>query len=47
MQYNKEEVKNSKRIFKSATPKFDVSWYVKWTASVFILLVSKYILSDN
>tara|TARA_R100001463_G_scaffold134947_1_gene197644 strand:- start:518 stop:823 length:306 start_codon:yes stop_codon:yes gene_type:complete len=37
MQYNKEELKNSTRIFKSATPKFDVSWYVKWTASVFVL----------
>mgnify|MGYP003123045559 FL=1 len=37
MQYNKEELKNSKRIFKSATPKFDISWYIKWTASIFIL----------
>lgn len=31
------EIKNSKRIIKSATPKQDLSWYVKWTASVFIL----------
>jgi len=37
MQYNKEELENSTRIFKSATPKFDVSWYVKWIASVFVL----------
>ena len=37
MQYSKEELKNSKRIFKSATPKFDISWYIKWTASIFIL----------
>lgn len=37
VQYNKEELKNSTRIFKSATPKFDISWYIKWTASVFIL----------
>lgn len=37
MKYNKKEVQNSTRIFKSATPKFDISWYVKWTASVFIL----------
>lgn len=37
MKYNKEEVQNSTRIFKSATPKFDVSWYVKWTASIFVL----------
>ena len=35
--YNEEELKNSKRIFKSATPKFDISWYIKWTASIFIL----------
>jgi len=37
VQYNKEELKNSKRIYKSATPKFDVSWYIKWVASVFVL----------
>ena len=35
--YNEEELKNSKRIFKSATPKFDISWYIKWIASIFIL----------
>ena len=35
--YNEEELKNSKRIFKSATPKFDISWYIKWVASIFIL----------
>jgi hypothetical protein len=37
MQYNKEELQNSTRIFKSATPKFDISWYVKWVSSVFVL----------
>jgi len=37
MPYNKEELLNSKRIYKSATPKFDVSWYIKWVASVFVL----------
>ena len=37
MQYSKEELKNSKRIYKSATPKFDISWYIKWTASIFVL----------
>ena len=37
VQYNKEELKNSTRIFKSATPKFDISWYIKWTASIFVL----------
>jgi len=37
MPYSKEELKNSNRIFKSATPKFDVSWYIKWIASIFVL----------
>jgi hypothetical protein len=35
--FHPEELKNSKRIQKSATPKQDLSWYVKWTASAFIL----------
>ena len=37
MKYSKEEIQNSKRIFKSATPKQDLSWYVKWTSSVILL----------
>ena len=32
-----EEVENSKRIFKSATPKGTIDWYIKWAASVLIL----------
>ena len=36
--FDTKELKNSKRIFKSATPKYELSWYVKWTASFFILL---------
>jgi hypothetical protein len=32
-----QELKNSKRIFKSATPKYTVDWYIKWVASVFVL----------
>ncbi len=32
-----EELKNSDRIFKSATPKYTIDWYVKWFASAFIL----------
>ena len=32
-----EEIENSTRISKSATPKQDLSWYIKWTASAFIL----------
>tara|TARA_Y100000401_G_C8236137_1_gene180634 strand:+ start:306 stop:605 length:300 start_codon:yes stop_codon:yes gene_type:complete len=35
--FDKKELENSKRIFKSATPKYDISWYVKWIASAFIL----------
>ena len=31
------EIKHSNRIVKSATPKQDLSWYVKWIASSFIL----------
>ena len=37
MKFTKEEILNSKRIFKSATPKQDLSWYVKWTASTLLL----------
>lgn len=35
--YAKEELQNSKRIYKSATPKQTVDWYVKWSASVILL----------
>jgi len=35
--FSKEELENSKRIFKSATPKFDFSWYLKWISSAFVL----------
>ena len=31
------EIKHSNRVQKSATPKQDLSWYVKWTASAFKL----------
>jgi len=31
------EIKHSNRIQKSATPKQDLSWYIKWIASLFIL----------
>ena len=29
---------NSSRVFKSVTPKGDLSWYVKWIASFFIII---------
>jgi hypothetical protein len=32
-----EEVEKSKRIFKSATPKGTIDWYIKWAASILIL----------
>jgi len=31
------EIRHSERIYKSATPKYDASWYIKWIASAFIL----------
>ena len=34
---SKEELENSTRILKSATPKYTVDWYVKWCASILIL----------
>lgn len=35
--FSKEEIKNSTRISKSATPKYTTDWYVKWVASAFVL----------
>lgn len=32
------EIKNSTRIVKSATPKGDLSWYIKWFSSCLMLL---------
>lgn len=36
-EFHPDEIANSNRIQKSATPKHDTSWYVKWVASCFIL----------
>jgi|TARA_B110000285_G_scaffold193566_1_gene222664 fatty-acid desaturase len=36
-QFNKEELEKSNRIFKSATPKYTIDWYLKWVASSFVL----------
>ena len=33
-----KELKNSNRIMKSATPKYTLDWYIKWIASVFVLV---------
>ena len=35
--FTNEEIKNSTRISKSATPKYTIDWYVKWVASSFVL----------
>lgn len=35
--FSPEEIENSKRIFKSATPKYTLDWYLKWISSFFIL----------
>jgi hypothetical protein len=35
--FTEEELANSKRIFKSATPKYTLDWYVKWIASIMVL----------
>ena len=37
-EYSIEEIKHSNQILKSATPKGDLSWYVKWISSMFILM---------
>lgn len=31
------EIEHSKRIYKSKTPKYDLSWYVKWISSICVL----------
>ena len=36
-EFAKKELENSKRIFKSATPKYTLDWYIKWLASGFVL----------
>ena len=36
-EFHPEEIENSKRIFKSATPKYSADWYIKWIASAFVL----------
>jgi len=33
-----EELENSNRIYKSATPKYTVDWYIKWFSSICILV---------
>ena len=35
--FDPKELLNSKRIFKSATTKGDISWYVKWISSFVVI----------
>jgi hypothetical protein len=35
---SQEELKKSNRWFKSATPKYTFDWYLKWAASIFVLV---------
>jgi len=35
--FTPEEIENSNRIFKSATPKYTFDWYVKWFSSILLL----------
>ena len=50
--FSKEELEKSRRIFKSATPKYTADWYIKWVASIFVLVamsirgVEDYIMYD-
>lgn len=37
VQFSEKELANSKRIFKSATPKYTLDWYIKWVASIVVL----------
>ena len=32
------EIKHSSRIIKSATPKYDISWWIKWASSITVLM---------
>ena len=36
--FSKEELQNSKRIYKSATPKLTLDWYIKWVSSVLLII---------
>ena len=45
LQFDEKELQNSKRIFKSATPKYTIDWYIKWISSA-ILLVAMAVRSN-
>jgi len=37
VKFSQKELENSKRIYKSATPKQTIDWYVKWISSIILL----------
>ena len=37
---------NSSRVFKKVTPKYDMSWYIKWVSSV-LLIIAMVMTSAN
>ena len=37
---------NSSRVFKKVTPKYDLSWYIKWVSSV-LLIIAMVMISAN
>ena len=37
---------NSSRVFKKVTPKYDLSWYIKWASSI-ILIIAMLFTSAN
>jgi len=37
---------NSSRVFKKVTPKYDLSWYIKWVSSV-LLIIAMILTSAN
>ena len=37
---------NSSRVFKKVTPKYDLSWYIKWVSSV-LLIIAMVLTSAN
>ena len=40
--FDPKELKNSKRIFKSATPKYTPDWYLKWVSSIILIIGMMY-----
>ena len=40
--YSKKEIENSTRIQKATTPKYTTDWYVKWVASIFVLIAMSF-----